>query len=96
MAPATSIAFILSRHRAKERWKSKGSEWVPLQDASLNSSVMRSFCMVDEEVQAVEEIHLTDSRIGIEKDQVELGISLLHAFLHSFGDYVVSNASERL
>ena len=43
-----------------------------LQD--LTFRMMRSFRMIDEEVHSVEEIRFANTRVGIEEDQVELGI----------------------
>ena len=54
------------------------------------------FGVVDEEVHPIEEIHLADACIGIQKEQIDLGIKFFDAFVHAFGDYMIGDTAERL
>jgi hypothetical protein len=59
-------------------------------------SCRSGFRLVDEKMHAVEEVDLTDTGIGVQEQQVEIGVTPLQAFLHAFGNDMIGDTAKWL
>ncbi len=64
--------------------------------APFRTVVPIRFGLVDKEMQPVEKVDLTSAPVRIEKEQVDLGMSGLNPFSHTFGHDMVGDAPEGL